>query len=145
MVPCYPSLQIRPGRGIQLLDGIYHEHVDADKPDNPGMREYHERIVGDRERLMHLIAIYTQSEKYHAKNMPELSKLKEAIGSRKKQYREESLSLDNSWSRSIASVKADTVPGQSGDIKTDMAKNGTARMLIGKIRSLPLAGNKHQL
>jgi hypothetical protein len=119
---------------IQLFDGIYREQVDADMPASTGLREYYKRILSDRERLQHLIDIYTQSEKYHLKNMPELNKLKEAIHARKDQYREESLSLDNSWSRSIATAAADAVTEQSGEIKT-----GRASALAGKIRSMPMA------
>jgi hypothetical protein len=125
--------------GIQLFDGICRNLVDADTPGNPALREYYRRILDDRERLKNLIDIYTQSEKYHVKNMPELNKLKQAIGARKDQYREESLSLDNSWSRSIATAAADAVSGQSGEIKTGMAKKGKGGTLAAKIRSLPLA------
>ena len=125
--------------GIQLFDSMYRERVDADTADNPALRDYYRRIIDDRERLQHLIDIYTQSEKYHAKNMPELMKLRDAIGERKDQYREESLSLDNSWSRSIAPAASDAATGQSADIITGAAKNGKPGTLAGKIRSLPLA------
>jgi hypothetical protein len=90
--------------GTKLFDGIGIGVENHEKPDNPGMREYYDRILTDRERLKYLIDIYTQSARYNEKNMPELGMLKEAIGERKNQYREESLSLENYWSRSIASA-----------------------------------------
>lgn len=89
--------------GLRLFDTIGQDEDLAVRPDNPGMHDYYDRIIGDRERLRHLIDIYTRSERYHEKNMPEIGMLKDAIGERKNQYRDESLSLDNSWSRSIAS------------------------------------------
>ena len=125
--------------GIRLFDAMSRDHVDADTAYNPFLREYYQRIIDDRDRLQHLIDIFTQSEKYHAKNMPELNKLKEAIGRRKDQYREESLSLDNSWSRSIAPAASEAASGESADFISVAAKNGKPGTLAGKIRSLPLA------
>ncbi|MBP7738993.1 MAG: hypothetical protein KA369_23685 [Spirochaetes bacterium] len=89
--------------GLRLFDTIGPDGDSSVRPGNPGMGEYYDRIIADRERLRCLIDIYTRSERYHEKNMPEIGKLKDAIGERKSQYRDESLSLDNAWSRSIAS------------------------------------------
>ncbi len=105
--------------GTTLFDGIGPGGENTQRPDNPGMGEHYDRILADRERLRLLIDIYTQSARYNEKNMPELGKLKEAIGDRKNQYSEENLSLDNSWSRSIASMlsltgSADDDAGVSG-------------------------------
>ncbi len=93
----------KAGAGLRLFDTIGHDEASSVRPDNPDMGEYYDRIIADRERLRHLIEIYTRSERYHERNMPEIGMLKDAIGERKNQYRDESLSLDNAWSRSIAS------------------------------------------
>jgi hypothetical protein len=127
------------GAGIELFDGIYREPERAYAPGNPGMREYYERIISDRERLALLIDIYTRSEKYNERNMARLHKLKEAIGERKEEYREESLSLENSWSRSIAAA-ADSAPhAGAGDDRAADLKPGPAAALADKIRSLHMA------
>jgi hypothetical protein len=92
-----------PAAGTTLFDGIGAAGEDSGRPDSPAMAEHYDRILADRERLRHLIDIYARSARYNEKNMPELGLLKEAIGDRKSQYGEEALSLENSWSRSIAS------------------------------------------
>lgn len=92
--------------GGRLFDRINSDDPETQKPESAGMRDYFERIIRDRERLRYLIDIYTQSERYREKNAPDLGKLREAIGERKEQYRDEALSLDERWSRSIASTAA---------------------------------------
>ena len=111
-----------PGAAIELFDGIDSEPGRTDAVADPQTREYYARIVSDRERLGHLIEIYTRSEKYNERNMPHIQKLKDAITARKQEYREESLSLENSWTRSIASGAAGaasaTAAARSGERAT---------------------------
>ncbi|MBN1495755.1 MAG: hypothetical protein JXA07_03240 [Spirochaetes bacterium] len=89
---------------VELFDVIGRDREITGFPENPVMGEYYARIVSDRERLGHLIDIYTRSEKYNQRNAPHLHQLKEAISRRKQEYGEESLSLERSWERSIASA-----------------------------------------
>jgi hypothetical protein len=125
--------------GIRLFEGISRERINDDTAENSALRLYYQRIIDDRDRLQHLIDIYTQSERYHAKNMPELKKLREAIGARKDQYREESLSLDNSWSRSISAAASGAASGESEYIIPADAEKSNGGALAKKIRTLPLA------
>ncbi len=111
--------------GARLFDSIGAAGESAGKPDDPAMREYYDRILTDRERLRILIDIYTQSARYHEKNIPELGLLKDAIGERKSQYREETLSLENNWSRSIASSVSDAGEDEPGGIS--MAAYGSRK------------------
>ena len=80
-----------------------------------------------------LIEIYTRSAQYHEKNMPGMDELKRAIETRKDQYREESLSLDHSWSRSIAGeTPVEETPAEAGPA-------GFLARAAERIRALPLA------
>ncbi len=110
--------------GTRLFDVIGPVTETSGRPDSTAMAEYYDRILADRERLRYLIDIYTQSARYNEKNMPELGKLREAIGVRKNQYGEETLSLDNSWSRSIASAA-------DGSDENDAIGPGTGRISAG--------------
>lgn len=116
-----------PAAGTALFDGIGAAGEDSGRPDDSAMAGHYDRILADRERLRHLIDIYTRSARYNEKNMPELGMLREAIGDRKSQYGEESLSLDNSWPRSIAS-------SLSGDEGNDAFGTGTGETAAGSRR-----------
>lgn len=126
--------------GTVLFDGIGAAREDSGRPADSAMAGHYDRILADRERLRHLIDIYTQSARYHEKNMPELGMLKEAIGERKSQYSEEALSLDNSWPRSIASSLSGS--DENGAFGTD-ADGITAGSRKGK-KSASAAGAHHQ-
>ncbi|MBN2159697.1 MAG: hypothetical protein JW807_09900 [Spirochaetes bacterium] len=124
--------------GMRLFDEINPADAGTPEGPHPAMREYWQRIIDDRARLGHLIEIYTQSKAYTEKNMPELSRLKEAIRTRKEQYQEESLSLESSWSRSIATSPAEAVraPASAGGIDKE---SEIPASIAARLRSLPAA------
>ena len=121
----------RGAGGPVLFDTIESGGDAPDSRTDPALLEYRDRVLRDRERLALLIAIYTRSEQYHEKNMPGMDELKRAIGTRKDQYREESLSLDHSWSRSIAGEPPEEeAPSEAGPA-------GSLERATERIRALP--------
>ncbi len=100
---------------------------------DPALLECRDRILRDRERLALLVEIYTRSEQYRAKNTPGMKELRSAIDTRKEQYRDESLSLEHSWTRSIAGEpREDEAPSQAAGPERPLAR------FLAKVRSLPV-------
>jgi hypothetical protein len=121
----------RGAGGPVLFDTIESGGEAPDSRIDPSLLEYRDRVLRDRERLARLIEIYTRSAQYHEKNMPGMTELKRAIGTRKDQYREESLSLDYSWSRSIAGgMPEEEAPAEAGPA-------GFLERAAERIRALP--------
>ncbi len=140
-----------PGGTIRLFDGIRSDQGTAGAPEDTEMREHYGRILSDRERLGHLIEIYTRSQKYNERNAARIHPLKKAIHARKEEYREESLSLENSWTRSIASAAAPAAGSAAGGGPSARGEErafagvrpapaqGTHASLAARVRSLPAA------
>ncbi len=98
------------GGRMDLFDVIGRDG-DGPAETDRALHEACSRIISDRVRLQMLIDIYSESDQYRARNQPGIVALDRALNARKRQYREEALSLDSSWSRSIA-----VQPGKDGGL-----------------------------
>jgi hypothetical protein len=122
----------REAVGPVLFDTIDNGGDAPDARIEPALLECRDRVLRDRERLACLVEIYTRSGQYREKNMPGVVELRRAIEARKEQYGEESLSLEHSWSRSIAGeLPEEPVTGNA-------AAAAPLARAVEKIRSLPL-------
>lgn len=120
--------------GPVLFDTVSADAAGPDGRIDLSLLECRERILRDRERLALLVDIYTRSEQYREKNAAGMEGLREAIGARKEQYRDESLSLEHSWERSIAGM-----PREEGPAAQEEAPSGPLARALAKVRALPVA------